>query len=176
MLCTGCGFENSELESDMPSMITADLPQSAQRVPLQSCLDNFSKPEDVPGWRCPNCQLTNKGKKSQHLAKTAHYLFVHINRIGIDEQKNTTPVLFPREQVTLEVSGKKQAYEAISVVEHMLPEVAGRRGTDQGHWTCSRLLDGEWWWCSDLDVEILEGDDFAKHDQATIALLKAVEK
>ena len=158
----------------MPNIITVGLRRSTRVVALQECLDTFSRPDEISGWHCSGCNEDVDGEKSQLLTATAPYLFVNIDRIAMDGKKNTTKVEFPRESVNVEVAGAQRQYEAVAVIEHS--GVRGKKtSTEAGHWSCCRLLDGKWWWCSDEDVEKLASDkDFQGHSQASIVLLKEV--
>ncbi|KOS43911.1 hypothetical protein ACN38_g5213, partial [Penicillium nordicum] len=143
------------------TMVVSQKKPKLSTVPLDQCLDEFSKEEILSradSWFCPQCKTHVSATKKFELWRTPDIMVIQLKRFsqfrGRNGHKISTLIDFPFEGLDLSsrvegpTDGKSAVYDLIAVDNHM-------GGMGGGHYTAyiKDFVSGAWVYCNDTSAK-----------------------
>ncbi|CAI7660280.1 unnamed protein product [Penicillium viridicatum] len=143
------------------TMVVSQQKPKLSTVPLDQCLDEFSKEEILSradSWFCPQCKTHVSATKKFELWRTPDIMVVQLKRFsqfrGRNGHKISTLIDFPFEGLDLSsrvvgpMDGKSAVYDLIAVDNHL-------GGMGGGHYTAyiKDFVTGAWIYCNDTSAK-----------------------
>ena len=140
---------------------------------FQACVDQYSQVSRV-FCEGEEARRPTNSWESQCIKELSDYVIVNLNRVAFDRKaakqyKIHTKVVFPQTPVDMGAN-IDDAYEAMAVLEHT------GQNTERGHWTCTKKMNGKWWFCNDAEVSELSTEQLQRHQSASMIILKRISR
>ena len=176
-LCQDCGNARTSTDNTPHIIWDVAIPKGKGELTLQGLIDSELSGSDVDDLRCETCQKNTTNLKQDTPTGNQPYLIIGIKRItetpgrknNVVYGKDSSSIVFPHTMVTIGSGNNAVSYQPVAIVQH-----EGRK-LGSGHYVCSRLVRGKWWYLDDDDVEEMDlanGTYMKHHNQAYIVLLE----